>query len=183
MNKPTTKSKSAKQAKPGKNRLLKYLLLLVALVVLYIPFSKKVADAHVRSVSQSPLSSGSLIINKFEWHDQDAKKAMIAPRPGTHYVTVDVGLEHGIASGAWFAPAVESYIVNDAGAKRAIELVRLDDPFDARSYNAGERAVGSLSYLVGDKDSGQKWCYRFTAGKDQKDLCVPLNKYNHRSKL
>ena len=183
MKKSTTKQKPSKLSKPSKKPMLMYFLLAVALVILYIPFSKKVAVARTRAVSQAPLRSGNLLLSKFNWYEQDPTKAMSAPRLGTHYVTMDIAMEHTLPTGAWFAPAVESYVVNEAGVKRSIELVRLDNPFEARSYSAGEQAVGSLSFLVGDKDNGLKWCYHFTADKGQKDLCAPLNKYNHRATL
>jgi hypothetical protein len=161
----------------------RYLLVFMVLVVLYIPFSKKINTARLRAISQAPLTQGSLTIQKFEWHEQDAKKAMIPPRPSTHYITVDAGIEHSLESPAWFAPAVESYVVNSAGTKRSIELVLHDNPFEARSYAARELASGSLAYLVGNKDQDLQWCYRFTAEPKQKDLCIPLNSYNHRTTL
>ena len=170
--------------KQSKKAVYMYLFIAAALVLLYVPFSKKVSTARLRSASQAPLSSGSLHVNKFDWDEQDAKKAMIQPRPQTHYITIDVELEHNLSSGAWLAPAVESYVINSAGTKRAIELVILDNPFEARSYLPHEKANGSLSYLVSDNDRDLKWCYRFTqntvASADLKDLCIPLNSYNHK---
>lgn len=81
------------------------------------------------------------------------------PNEGQHYIILQVEVTHHLASPTWLTPLLQSYILDQKGAKYTMSPISMDNPFDARQYAGGEHATGGLSYMVPKNADHFQWCY------------------------
>lgn len=164
-------------------RQTRLILLGIGTLAMSFLFIQRLSTVELRTRSEAPLTRGALVLQSFSWKNQDSKYAMIKPSAKELYITVEVSMKHTLPYDAWFTPAIESYVKDSTTKKHGIEMVIMDNPFDATSYKPGALATGSLAYNVPVADKNLEWCYHFSSNsQSDEDLCVPLNDYN-RSKL
>ncbi|MEI7631841.1 MAG: DUF4352 domain-containing protein [bacterium] len=124
-----------------------------------------------------PKKVGILKLESLTWKVEPVKKSMVPPKEGYEFISVNVSLVNIDTKAWWLTPVLQSYIKDKKGAKYGIEMVLVNDPFQAGSYLPNVPAKGELAYMVPIKDEVLTWCYDVAeVGKKDTALCQLLDK-------
>ena len=89
------------------------------------------------------------------------------------FVVVDVSIVHHLTHAAWFAPVLQSYIIDNHGHEYALSPLESKQPFEAGEYLPNHWVTGTLTYRVPKQSQDLRWCYRFDA-VSMEPMCRPL---------
>lgn len=157
-----------------------FALLVLLIISTTLIIGLRVRSADEKEAAQSPKANKNMAVMHFEWQDNVPPIAkMYQPDKGYKLVAVDVTLLNLRKTSIWFAPAVDSYILDSSGNRYGMAMAEIEKPLEAGSYNPQEAADGQLSYAIPKNSHNSKWCYKLGESNGGGSvICYPLNQYD-----
>lgn len=170
-----------KRIRKDTNVLIWGVFILVLLIIVNgIVITSRLQQAAAREATELPKVGKSFAIMNFNWQDNiPANVDMFKLDKNFKIVGIDLQIINLRAVNIWLAPSIESYIIDDSGARYGMVFAsEVSQPFTAGSYEPQQVAGGELTYAIPKNSKEVRWCYDIKSYVGADSLCIPLNKYS-----